>query len=93
MGIDELVMWADKHRSAFVPRTGATDARAAGVARDHPSLGGRRSGRDRADPYLIALALSIREGIDGGPAPVIVTEESQVREIRIPHIAREYGID
>ena len=93
MGNDELVMWADQHRRAFVARTGATDARAAGIARDHPSLGGYKSGHDRADPYLIALALSIREGIDGGPVPVIVTEESQGRDKRIPRVAGAYGID
>ena len=94
MGNDELVMWANKHRSVFVAHTGATDARAAGIARDHPSLGGRKSGHDRADPYLIALALSIGKGIDGSsPVPVIVTEESQGRGIRIPRVARGYGID
>lgn len=38
MGNDELVMWANKHGSVLAARTGATDARAAGMARDRPSL-------------------------------------------------------
>lgn len=93
-GNDELVVWANDHRNVFVADTDATDARATRIAHDHPSLGGRKSGHDRADPYLIALAVSIREGVDGGgTTPVIVTEESQRNDIRIPRIARKYGVD
>lgn len=92
-GNDEVVAWADMHESAFVADSGATVERAETIQREHPSLGGSGGGRDLADPYLIALAISIREGIGGSFTPVIVTEESPRSGKKIPQTARKYGID
>ena len=92
-GNDEVVAWADRHESAFVDDTAAIVARAEMIQRDHPSLGGSSGGRDLADPYLIALAISIGKSIGGGSTPVIVTEESPRSGKKIPQIARKYDID
>ena len=69
-GNDEVVAWAGRHESVFVYDTGATVARVGEIQADHPSLGGSGDGPDRADPYLIALALSIGESGVEGPVPV-----------------------
>lgn len=92
-GNDEVVAWAGRHESVFVDDTGATVARMGEIQADHPSLGGSGDGPDRADPYLIALALSIGESNDEGPVPVIVTEESPRGGEKIPQVARKYGVD
>lgn len=92
-GNDEVIAWADEHKSAFLPDTGATAAHATKIAHKHPFLGGSSGGHDRADPYLIALALTIKEGIDGMPLPVIVTEENQTSGKKIPRVAQKYNVE
>ena len=92
-GNDEVVTWADEHKSAFRPNTSATVAHATKIARKYPFLGGSGGGHDRADPYLIALALSIKEDIDGMSLPVIVTEENQTSGKKIPQVAQAYDVE
>ena len=92
-GNDAVVAWANDHIKAFVPNTGPTITRMENILHDYPFLGGSADNPSRADSNLIALALSIGEGVDDGAIPVIVTEERQDSGKKIPHVARECGID
>lgn len=92
-GNDEVVAWADEHKSAFRSNTSATVAHATKIARKYPFLGGSGGGHDRADPYLIALALSIKEDIDGMSLPVIVTEENPTSGKKIPQVDQAYDVE
>lgn len=92
-GNDAVVAWANEHIKAFVPNTDSIITHMENILHDYPFLGGSADNPSRADPNLIALALSIGEGVDGGTTPVIVTEERQDSSKKIPHVAREYGID
>ena len=92
-GNDAVVAWANERKEAFVPNTGPIITRMENILHDYPFLGGSADNPSRADPSLIALALSVGEGVDGGTTPVIVTEERQGGGKKIPHVARECGID
>ena len=92
-GNDAVVVWANEHKEAFVPNTGPIITRMENIVHDYPFLGGSADNPSRADPNLIALALSNEEGVDGEATPVIVTEERQDSGKKIPHVARECGID
>lgn len=93
-GSDGVVAWDDEHKSVFFLPTGdATVARAAEITRKHPHLAGSGDGHSRAGPYLIALALSIKNGVDNDSLPVIVTEENQESGIKIPKTADKCGVE
>lgn len=92
-GNDEVVEWANKHRDVFVSNSDVTVAHAANIAHDHPFLVSDGGGHDRADPYLIALALSIKGDISGDFLPLIVTEENQAGSKKIPQIAKKHEIE
>ena len=77
----------------FLPTDDATVARAAEITRKYPYLTGSGDGHGRADPYLIALALSIKHGVDTDSPPVIVTEENQESDIKIPKTADKCGVE
>ena len=92
-GSDEVVAWADEHKSVFVPKDDAIVARAAEITHNYPHLAGSGDGHSRADPYLIALALSIKNGVDNDSLPIIVTEENQESDIKIPKTADKCGVE
>lgn len=92
-GSDEVVAWADEHKSVFLPMDDATVARATEITHNYPYLTGSGDGHSRADPYLIALALSIKNGVDNDSFPIIVTEENQESDIKIPKTADKCGVE
>ena len=92
-GSDEVVVWADKHKRVFVPKDDAIVARVAEITHKYPYLTGSSDGHNRADPYLIALALSIKNGVDNDSLPVIVTEENRESDIKIPKTADKCGVE
>lgn len=58
------------------------------IVRKHPYLVDSKRPWPSADPFVIGLARQSPLA-----SPIIVTEEGQKSGIKIPHVARTYGID
>ena len=87
----ELTEWCKQNKILFVNSKYMIPL-AADVVRRHPRLVKPHKSGEEADPFLIALALILRNNIDT-PEVVIVTQESARSEIKIPRVAREYGFE
>lgn len=83
---DEVHTWAKTQEGLFVPLDEDIQRETADVLKQHPRLLGRGSGRNGADPFVIALA-SARGG-------VVVTEERRknITNPKIPDVCDALGI-
>lgn len=75
---DDVLAWAKAQPDLFVPVVPDVQEAVRIVLREHPRLIGIGSGRSRADPFVIALAVA-RDG-------TVVTEETLSRSSRSPRI-------
>ena len=85
---DELLTWVrDREEWLKAPTTRAVMERMRVVLREHPGLTRPGTGRDRADPFVIATAWEL--------GMTVVTEERGGSEAKpkIPSVCRSLGID
>lgn len=75
-------------KNAFRTTTPDMIRSANAILAKHPCLT-KHHQDEAADPFIIALAQKISGGFD---STVIVTQESQKKECRIPYVARQYGL-
>lgn len=80
-------------QGVFLPNDDATVARATEITHRYPHLTGSGDRHSCADPYLIALALSIKNGVDDDSLPIIVTEENRASGTKIPKTADKCGVE
>lgn len=87
---DALARWARDARSVLGRLPAPDDATVSMVVRDHPDILESRSGRDPADPYVIALAL---ERASVGYAVSVVADDGGDRATHgIRKACEDFGI-
>ena len=92
---DRLLSWIGARRRVFVEDDRDVVEAVLEINTRFPRLVNQSKSLHGADPYLIALAVQIRDRGLPAPCPVdVVTEESNSpnRPTKIPYVAREYGI-
>jgi hypothetical protein len=85
---DEACTWAKTQDGLFVPLNEAIQLKTREVLGVHPKLTGIGGGRNQADPFVIALAMTYPDG-------VVVTEETLTGNIvkpRIPDVCNAMNI-
>ncbi|MFH1849337.1 MAG: DUF4411 family protein [archaeon] len=96
---DALKKWAVKQKNLFRD----TDEKQAAIVKEilkkYPSLINSDGELSGADPFIIALAVSLDDGkqktlVPTSKSKIIVTEEKlRGAKIRIPYVSKEYSID
>lgn len=83
---EDLLAWAKKHKSCFLPLTKSIQQRTAEILERHPDIIRIRSrnGSSNGDPFLIATA--IEEGC------IVVSNEKR-KDNQIPGVCEKNGID
>ncbi len=89
-GHDGLEAWIRQHPKAF-HSTDKLITQVQKILKDHQDLIKPDAHYESADPYIIALAISIKNNLDGR-SPIIVTDENAQRPSRIPYVSRIYGV-
>lgn len=78
---DDACAWAKSQDGLFVPMLDLIQLKARELLKEHPKLTGVGGGRNQADPFVIALAMTYLKG-EG----VVVTEETLTGNINKPRI-------
>jgi hypothetical protein len=75
----QVKAWLTQYESRIVKRISDVDylLRVGAVTRQHPSMAGARSKKNRADPYVVAMASYLNQKSNPG-VHVVVSEESAV---------------
>ena len=92
---DRLLSWIGARRRVFVGHDRDMVKAVFEINTRFPRLVNQSKSLHGADPYVIALAVQMRDRGLPAPGPVdVVTEESNRpdRPTKIPYVAREYGI-
>lgn len=92
--IDGFTEMVSGFKSNFVSMTQRQINLVAEIIPKYPQLIDYNSKRNQADPYLVALAVELRESTNlfGGKEYIIVTNESKTKPMKIPAVCMEYGI-
>jgi len=91
-GDDDLTKWCKTNSRMFLNNNSDVIRFAQEIIQNHPSLINPYATRETADPFLIALARSLKSNITNSQ-PIIITDENEVKIDRIPHISRTYGLE
>ncbi len=62
------------------------------IIQKHPKLINPYSTRETADPFIIALARSLKSNVTNSK-PILVTDENDTRVDGIPYVSRTYDIE
>ena len=89
-GHDELVEWAKMHPEVF-RSTDVLMGQVRRIVSDHRHLIEPDERHESADPHIIALAISIKNNLND-QTPIIVTDENERKQSRIPYVASTYGV-
>ena len=87
---DALAQWARDARSVMGHLPAPDDATVSMVVQDHPDILESRSGRDPADPYVIALALE--HARDGYAASVVADDGGDRATHGMRKACEDFGI-
>ena len=91
-GDDDLTKWCKENNKMFLNNSSDVIKFAEEIMHEHPKLINPHARRETADPFLIALARSLKSNILGSK-PIIVTDENDIKTDRIPHVSRTFGIE
>ncbi len=91
-GDDDLTTWCMVNNRMFLNNTLDVIKITQEIIRNHPTLINPYATRETADPFLIALARSLKSNVSGSK-PIIVTDENNIKIDRIPQISRTYGLE
>lgn len=91
-GDDDLTKWCKANSRMFLNNTSDVIKFAQEIIQKHPKLINPYATRETADPFLIALARSLKSNVTDSK-PIIVTDENETKVDRIPHVSRTYKID
>ena len=89
---DELTNWCKKHRKMFLDSTAEIIRYASEIIIQHPGLVNPYATREVADPFIIALARSLKSNLSDS-IPIIVTDENTIRVTGIPFVSRDYNLE
>jgi len=95
-GDDELKRWAKSKRKIFVKPNKFQFAKMSEILRSFPFLAKPEKHGPNADPWIIALAVAKNDEKQKELFPnryIVVTEESKIRQDRIPAVCRNYNIE
>jgi hypothetical protein len=91
-GDDDLTKWCKANNRMFLNNTSDVIKFAQEIIQKYPDLVNPYATRETADPFLIALARSLKSNVTDSK-PIIVTDENEVKIDRIPHISRIFGLE
>jgi len=89
---DELTKWCKKYGKMFLDNNSEVIRFAVEITRNHPGLVNPYATREVADPFVIALARSLKSNLSDS-LPIIVTDENTARVTGIPFVSRSYNLD
>ena len=87
-----MIKWCKENKRMFLDNSSDVIKFAQEIVHKYPKLISPHATRETADPFLIALARSLRSNILGSK-PIIVTDENDIKTDRIPHVSRTFGIE
>lgn len=85
---DEILAWAKKHSSIFLPLDESIQQKAKEILRTHTALYDHKKKKSGADPFVIATAIQLSCGV--------VTEEDKSggpNKFKIPDVCEAYGVE
>lgn len=94
-GDDDLVPWTKKHKKMFIPIQPEHVSFVQSIQKQFPFLAHPEKTGPNADPWLIAIALSMNKSAGElfKTKCLIVTEESKTKPNRLPFVCKYYGIE
>ncbi len=91
-GDDDLTKWCKVNNRMFLANNSEVVKLTLEIIRKYPSIVNPYATRETADPFIIALARSLKSNITDSK-PIIVTDENETKIDRIPYISKTYNLD
>jgi len=91
-GDEILTKWCKANTRMFLNNTPDVIKLMQEIIQKHPTLVNPYATRETADPFLIALARSLKSNVSNSK-PIIVTDENNAKIDRIPQVSKTYGLE
>lgn len=87
-----LLEWREVNKAMFLKITTEVRDSALKITEKFPTLTKKDRVMQQADPFVIALAISLRSSIIQDK-PVIITQENKTERNKIPYVAKSFGVE
>lgn len=94
-GVDGLTEMVSRYKKHFLSTTQKQIDLVAEIIQKFPGLIDHNSSKNQADPYIVAIAVELREvpeDLFNKKEYVVVTNENKDKSMRIPAVCKEYKI-
>jgi hypothetical protein len=94
---DDILFWAKSHRSLFKKVTSSQLKILKDIENKYPQWVDPNSNKNQADPYVVALAIAMKQVRQKGLVysnVIVVNEESKdPKRLKIPSVCKGYGVE
>ena len=87
-----LRQWCDENEVMFITSTRNVWDLARRVTKEFPKLVDSDTPGSQADPFIVALAVTLKSSLSGDE-PIIITHEDPHKLNKIPSIAKTFGVE